>query len=180
MKLHELSNTVPRPERKRVGRGDGSGNGRSAGRGDKGAGARSGARRRPYFEGGQIPLIRRLPKRGFNNPNHIEFEVVNLDILEAHFEAGQEVTRETLAAKALLGKKEMPLKVLANGTITKALKVTADKFSAEAKARIEAAGGSCTQLMPTFEEQRAAKHAAHVAVKHRGEAIKAAAAKAQA
>ena len=71
MKLHELKNTFHRQARKRVGRGDGSGNGRTAGRGDKGAGARSGAKRRPYFEGGQIPLIRRLPKRGFNNPDHV-------------------------------------------------------------------------------------------------------------
>ncbi len=181
MKLHELKNTVPRKERKRVGRGDGSGNGRSAGRGDKGAGARSGTTHRPYFEGGQIPLIRRLPKRGFNNPNHIEFEVVNLDILEKNFEAGADVNRETLGQRGLLGKKKMPLKVLANGEITKALKVTADKFSAEARSRIEAAGGSCTALMPSWEEARAAKHQRHLDAKNKKAAkAKAEAAKAQA
>ncbi len=166
-----------------MGRGDGSGNGRSAGRGDKGAGARSGARRRPYFEGGQIPLIRRLPKRGFNNPNHIEFEVINLDVLEQNFEAGAEVNRETLNQRGLLGKKEMPLKVLANGEITKALKVTADKFSAEAKSRIEAVGGSCTALMPSQEEVRAAKHQRHLDAKNKKAAkarAEAEAAKAQA
>lgn len=171
MKLHELKNTFNRQARKRVGRGDGSGNGRTAGRGDKGAGARAGAKRRPFFEGGQIPLIRRLPKRGFNNPNHIEFEVVNLAALEKNFQAGEEVTRAILEERKLVGKQELPLKVLAVGELTKALKVTADKFSAQAKAKIEAVGGTVTQLMPTFEEAKAAKHAAHVAAKHKKAAL---------
>ena len=174
MKLHELKNTFNRQARKRVGRGDGSGNGRSAGRGDKGAGARSGARRRPYFEGGQIPLIRRLPKRGFNNPDHVEFEVVNLDILEKNFEAGDEITPAVLQERGLLGKREMPVKILATGEITKALKVTAARFSATAKEKIEKAGGTCTATMPSHEEEKAAKHAAHVAAHHK-KAAKAAA-----
>ena len=177
MKLHELQNTFNRQARKRVGRGDGSGNGRTAGRGDKGAGARSGAKRRPYFEGGQIPLIRRLPKRGFNNANHIEFEVVNLDILEANFEAGAEINRAVLEERGLLGKEPLPLKILSMGELTKSFKVTADKFSAQAKAKIEAAGGSVTQLMLSHEEAKAAKHAAHVACKNKKAALAAAAAK---
>ena len=126
MKLHELKNTFNRQARKRVGRGDGSGNGRTAGRGDKGAGARAGAKRRPYFEGGQIPLIRRLPKRGFNNPNHVLFEVVNLNVLEENFEAGAEINREVLEQRGLISKETRPLKVLANGDLTKAFKVSAE------------------------------------------------------
>lgn len=143
MKLHELENTVPRPARKRVGRGDGSGHGRTAGRGEKGAGARAGHSRRPYFEGGQIPLIRRLPKRGFNNPNHIEFNVVNILVLEENFQAGQSIDKEELQRRGLLSKSNLPLKILGDGTVTKALQVKADKFSASAREKIEAAGGSC-------------------------------------
>jgi len=143
MKLNELKNTVSRPNKKRVGRGDGSGHGRTAGRGEKGAGARTGHSRRPYFEGGQIPLIRRLPKRGFKNPNHIEYVVVNLDILEGNFQAGDVVDRQALQTKGLVGKTKQPLKILGNGEITKKLTITADKFSAAAKSKIEAAGGTC-------------------------------------
>jgi len=143
MKLNELKNTVPRQARKRVGRGDGSGNGRTAGRGDKGAKARSGYSRRPYFEGGQIPLIRRLPKRGFKNPNHIDFNVINIVVLEENFSAGQLIDKAELLKRGLLGKSALPLKILGDGTVTKALQVKADKFSASAKEKIEAAGGSC-------------------------------------
>ena len=143
MKLHELSNTFQRKTRKRVGRGDSSGHGRSAGRGDKGAGARSGNRRRPYFEGGQIPLFRRLPKRGFKNPNHTVYNVINLRNLEQNFEAGAEIDRVGLQAKGLLRKNDLPLKVLGDGELTKALTIKADKFSASARRKIEAAGGVC-------------------------------------
>ena len=147
MKLHELKNVVPRQARKRVGRGDSSGNGRTAGRGDKGAGQRSGYSRRLHFEGGQIPLFRRLPKRGFNNPNHKEYAVVNISILESAFASGDEVTVDSLRAKGLLGKKlGEGVKILGDGELTKALKVTADKFSASAVSKIEAAGGSCTTV----------------------------------
>jgi len=145
MKLHELQNEVPRQDRKRVGRGDGSGHGRTAGRGEKGAGARTGHTNRPYFEGGQIPLIRRLPKRGFKNPNHIEYNVVNLHLLDENFEDGQEVTFEELQKRGLMGKNLAPLKVLAMGELTKKLTVVADKFSAAARAKIEAAGGVCRE-----------------------------------
>jgi len=144
MKLHDLHNTVKRPSRNRVGRGDGSGNGTTAGRGGKGASARTGYSWRPHFEGGQIPLIRRLPKRGFKNPNHFTYSVINIGVLEQKFEAGEEVTLETLCRKGLMSSLgNSGLKVLGDGAITKALKVKASKFSASAKQKIEAAGGSC-------------------------------------
>ncbi len=142
MKLHELSpNPGSRQRRKRVGRGDSSGMGKTCCRGEKGQKSRSGSKIRPFFEGGQIPLFRRLPKRGFNSPDHIEYHLINLSVLEEHFEAGEVVDVEALRAKNLLGKSERELKVLANGEITKALTVKARKFSAAAAAKIEAAGG---------------------------------------
>ncbi len=142
MKLHELSPTPgSRQRRKRVGRGDSSGLGKTAGRGEKGQKSRSGAKIRPFFEGGQIPLFRRLPKRGFNSPDHIEYHLVNLSVLEEGFNAGDVVDAAALRSKNLLGKKDQMIKILANGEITKALTVKADKFSAQAKAKIEAAGG---------------------------------------
>ena len=142
MKLHELSpNAGSRKRRKRVGRGDSSGLGKTAGRGEKGQKSRTGSSIRPFFEGGQIPLFRRLPKRGFNSPDHIEYTLVNLNILEDNFAAGDMVDAESLRAKNLLGKTERMIKILANGEITKALTVKADKFSAAAKAKIEAVGG---------------------------------------
>ena len=142
MKLHELSpNAGSRKRRKRVGRGDSSGLGKTAGRGEKGQKSRTGSSIRPFFEGGQIPLFRRLPKRGFNSPDHIEYTLVNLNILEDNFAAGDVVDAESLRAKNLIGKTERMIKILANGEITKALTVKADKFSAAAKAKIEAVGG---------------------------------------
>ena len=142
MKLHELSpNAGSRKRRKRVGRGDSSGLGKTAGRGEKGQKSRTGSSIRPFFEGGQIPLFRRLPKRGFNSPDHIEYTLVNLNILEDNFAAVDVVDAESLRAKNLLGKTERMIKILANGEITKALTVKADKFSAAAKAKIEAVGG---------------------------------------
>ena len=147
MKLHELKNTVKRPSRKRVGRGDSSGNGRTAGRGDKGAGARAGYSERAYFEGGQMPLFRRLPKRGFNNPNHRLYNVVNIGHIEEKFEPGEEVNLELLRAKGLIGKKDHDgLKILGDGELTKALTVKANKFSGAARAKIEAVGGTCVTL----------------------------------
>ena len=142
MKLHELSpNAGSRKRRKRVGRGDSSGLGKTAGRGEKGQKSRTGSSIRPFFEGGQIPLFRRLPKRGFNSPDHIEYTLVNLNILEDNFAAGDVVDAESLRAKNLLGKTERMIKILANGELTKALTVKADKFSAAAKDKIEAVGG---------------------------------------
>ena len=147
MKLHELApNPGSKKRRKRVGRGDGSGMGKTCCRGEKGQKSRTGSTIRPFFEGGQIPLFRRLPKRGFKAREHQEFNLVNLSLLDDNFEAGEVVSTETLHAKNLLGKSEKPLKVLANGEITKALTVQADKFSARAVEKLEAAGGKCETL----------------------------------
>lgn len=143
MRLHELRNTVPRQARKRVGRGQGSGLGGTSGKGHKGDKARKGAHIRPYFEGGQIPLIRRLPKRGFKNPDHKYFAVINVATLATLFAAGEVVSVETLQAKGWLKKLGAGLKVLGNGEIAMALTVKAKHFSAGAKAKIEAAGGTC-------------------------------------
>ena len=142
MKLHELSPAPgSRKARKRVGRGDSSGLGKTAGRGDKGQKSRTGSVIRPFFEGGQIPFFRRLPKRGFKNPDRIVFQLVNLNIIDANFNAGEVVDAASLREKKLLGKATLPIKILANGEITKAVTVKAEAFSAAAVSKIEAAGG---------------------------------------
>jgi large subunit ribosomal protein L15 len=142
MKLHDIAPTPgSRHRRKRVGRGDSSGLGKTAGRGEKGQKSRTGAVIRPFFEGGQIPLFRRLPKRGFKNADRIIYALVNLNVLDANFEAGDVVDFDALRAKKLLAKSDTIIKILANGEITKALTVKAAKFSAAAAAKIEAAGG---------------------------------------
>jgi len=143
MNLHQLNNTFQRRPRVRVGRGDGSGHGKTSGRGQKGAGARSGNVLRPHFEGGQIPFLRRLPKRGFNNPNHRVYNIVNVGYIEENFVAGEQVDRATLQQRGLKTRAGEGLKVLGDGEITKSLTVKADKFSASARKKIEAAGGSC-------------------------------------
>jgi large subunit ribosomal protein L15 len=127
--------------RKRVGRGPGSGHGKTAGRGNKGQQSRTGYRHQRGFEGGQMPLHRRLPKRGFTNIFRVEYDVVNLSQLD-RFDAGAAVTPETLAAARLSGSRR-PVKILGDGAIGKALTVSAHKFSASAQAKIEAAGGRC-------------------------------------
>ena len=142
MKLHDMKPAPgSRKSRKRVGRGDSSGLGKTAGRGDKGQKSRTGAVIRPFFEGGQIPLFRRLPKRGFKNADRVIFQLVNLSIIEREFAAGDVVDAESLRAKSLLGKAQLPIKILANGEITKAVTVKAEAFSQAAIAKIEAAGG---------------------------------------
>jgi large subunit ribosomal protein L15 len=147
MKIHELKPPVgAHRERRRVGRGLGSGRGKTAGKGVKGQKARSGGGVPPYFEGGQLPLVRKLPyRRGFNNPFRIEYEVVNLDQLEA-LAGGSEVTPEMLRAAGLIGKGKAPVKVLARGSITKKLTVHAHKFSAAARDAIAAAGGTIVEI----------------------------------
>jgi len=145
MKLHQLKNGFTRQSRKRVGRGDGS-QGRTCGRGEKGAGARSGNTYRPYFEGGQMPLFRRLPKRGFNNPNHTIYSVVNVSYLENNFVSGDKVDKESLKQRGLISNTALALKILGDGELTKSLKITADKFSTSAKKKIEAAGGACLMV----------------------------------
>ena len=142
MKLHDIAPTPgSRHRRKRVGRGDSSGLGKTAGRGEKGQKSRTGSTIRPFFEGGQIPLFRRLPKKGFKNADRIIYQLVNLSVIEKNFNAGEEVNVDTLRAKSLLGKAALPIKVLANGEITKAVTVKAEAFSQAAIAKIEAAGG---------------------------------------
>jgi large subunit ribosomal protein L15 len=129
---------------KRVGRGPGSGHGKTAGRGNKGQQSRTGYRHQRGFEGGQMPLHRRLPKRGFTNIFRVEYDIVNLRDLAA-FDAGDTVNPETLAA-ARLTRKNRPVKILGDGELQKALTVSAHKFSASAKASIEKAGGRCEVL----------------------------------
>ena len=127
--------------RKRVGRGPGSGHGKTAGRGSKGQKSRSGYAHQRGFEGGQMPLHRRIPKRGFTNIFRVEYDIVNISDLD-RFEAGDAVTLEALAQRRL-ARRSRPVKILGDGTISKALTVSAHKFSAGARASIEAAGGSC-------------------------------------
>jgi large subunit ribosomal protein L15 len=140
-----LSDLAPAPgatkKRKRIGRGPGSGHGKTSGKGHKGRGARSGGNTPPGYEGGQMPLQRRLPKRGFHNPFREEYSVVNLGQLDAGFEAGAVVDAEALRARGLVRNRRR-IKILADGTLTKSLTVKADKFSATAKQKLEAAGGN--------------------------------------
>jgi len=143
MKLHELSpNKGSRSKRKRVGRGPGSGTGKTAGRGEKGQRSRSGFSRRAGFEGGQMPLVRRVPKRGFTNIFRVEYTTVNVSDLAA---VGKRIDPEILAAKGLIRPRQ-PLKILGDGEIETALTVRAHKFSRSARAKIEGAGGTCEEL----------------------------------
>ena len=135
-----------RKDRKRVGRGDGSNKGTYSGRGCKGQKSRAGFRMRPGFEGGQLPLIKRLPrKRGFTNIFRTEYSVVNLGSLKG-FEAGSEINAEALVAAGILKSTQQPVKVLAEGGIDRPLTVKANRFSAAAKAQIEAAGGKAEEV----------------------------------
>ncbi len=148
----ELNNLRPakgakRP-RKRVGRGPGSGNGKTAGRGHKGQKSRSGYSRRYGFEGGQMPLVRRIPKRGFTNIFRIEVQIVNLRDLERVFADGDSVTPEVLAERGLVRSADAPVKVLGTGDLSKKLTVQVHRFSSSAKSQIEAAGGQCEVVSP--------------------------------
>lgn len=131
---------------KRLGRGPGSGLGKTSGRGHKGAGARSGKGIPARFEGGQMPLQRRLPKMGFNNIFREEVKAVNLKSIVEHFASNEEVSPESLVAKGLLRRHHNSVKILAEGEIKVALTVKAHAFSAQAKAKIEAAGGKAVTL----------------------------------
>ena len=142
MKLHELSPAAGSAKAGyRKGRGPGSGNGKTAGKGHKGQNARSGGGVRPGFEGGQLPLYRKLPKRGFKNRFATHYAIVNVGTLNARYEDGATVTLEDLLAKGIIKKSLDGLKVLGNGELTKKLTVEAKVFSAAAKEAIEAAGG---------------------------------------
>ena len=143
----KLSSLTPVPgsikNRKRVGRGHGSGLGKSAGRGDKGAGQRSGFKRRPWFEGGQMSLARRLPKRGFTNLFKKEFQVVNLDAIDR---LGLDtINPQVLAKHGLVRSALKPIKILGDGELKTKLNVTATAFSNSAKEKIEKAGGTATE-----------------------------------
>jgi large subunit ribosomal protein L15 len=145
----DLSNLKPsersKKNKKRVGRGHGTGQGAQAGRGHKGAQSRSGYKRKRGFEGGQMPLHRRVPKRGFHNPFRKDYVVVNLDTLAERFDAGAVITPELLRESGLINSRH-PIKVLARGEISKRLTVKAHKFSGKAAEKIAAAGGSAEVL----------------------------------
>lgn len=143
MKLNELSPSVPRKNRKRVGRGNSSGWGKTAGKGSNGQNSRAGGGVKPYFEGGQMPIYRRVPKRGFSNAIFKkEYTIISLNLLN-NFEDGETVSAETLYDKFLVKSiKKDGIKVLGNGELTKKLNVKAHKVSKSAKSAIEAKGGS--------------------------------------
>jgi large subunit ribosomal protein L15 len=147
----DLSNLKPaegsKSSKKRVGRGQGSGNGVQAGRGHKGAKSRSGFKFKRGFEGGQMPLHRRIPKRGFHNHFRIEYAVVNLDVLAKRFAEGTVVTPELLREAGLIHSMRQPIKVLARGDVAKKLTVQAHKFSGKAAEKIQAAGGATHMLV---------------------------------
>lgn len=147
MKLHELRPPEgAKKRRKRKGRGIAAGQGKTAGRGTKGQGSRSGGTKGPYFEGGQLPLVRRLPVlRGFTNIFRVDYVPVNLYRLEG-FEANQEVTPETLAEAGLIKSPSLPVAILGQGDLDRPLVVKAHRFSASARAKIEEAGGTVDKL----------------------------------
>lgn len=138
---------------KRIGRGQGSGHGGTATRGHKGEGARSGTHYRPWFEGGQMPLIRRVPKVGFHSPFRVVYQVVNLDDLSKAVSSGKlqgkGITPASLLASGLVSKKTMPVKILGTGEITQAVEISAHAFSAAAAKKIETAGGTTTVIKRT-------------------------------
>ena len=142
MKLHELSPAFgSTKEAKRIGRGHGSGNGKTAGKGHKGQKARAGHGQQPGFEGGQMPLQRRVPKRGFNNIFAKEYAIINVSALEV-FDDGATVDTAALVEKGIVKSADLPVKVLGNGKLTKKLTVTAAAFSASASEKIQNAGGT--------------------------------------
>ena len=158
MLKHELTPAKgANKERKRLGRGTGSGLGTTAGKGHKGQKARAGGGVRPGFEGGQMPMSRRIPKRGFSNARFaVVYEIVNLEDVDSCFPAGAEVNLETLKAVGLVHGKKDGIKLLGNGEITKALSFVVDKASASAEEKLKAAGGSLT-LLPPFKEDAEVK-----------------------
>lgn len=148
MMIHEITNQVGRYKaRKRVGRGHGSGLGKTAGRGHKGARSRSGFSYRPGFEGGQMTFVRRMPKRGFSNADFRNlYHIVNVQDLQKRLDDGAEIDVKMLADAGLVRDAKRPLKVLGHGALTKKFVVTAAKFSASARQKIEAAGGTVNEV----------------------------------
>ncbi len=147
-------------KRKRLGRGPGSGHGKTAGRGHKGQGSRAGNSSKPTFQGGAMPLVRRVPKRGFNNRWGLNVAVVNISQIDEAFSAGEEVSLEALVSKNLARGQFDLLKILGDGEITKKLKVSGHRFSKSAVEKIEKAGGECIVLpgkTPVAQKQREKK-----------------------
>ena len=139
----------PKPNRKRVGRGESSGLGKTSGRGNKGCGSRAGVRSGNLYEGGMFPLFRRLPKFGFNNKLfRTEYQAVNVGDLETHFDGGGHVTAAALEVAGLISDRNLKVKILGDGEVKKKLTVEAHRFSKSAAAKIEAAGGTVTKLGP--------------------------------
>lgn len=153
--------------RRRVGRGPGSGHGKTSARGHNGQKSRSGWSRHPLFQGGAMPMVRRIPKRGFNNKWALEVAIVNVGDLEAVYDAGAEVTPESLKEHNLVKQRYDVLKVLGNGKLSKSLTVSAHRFSKSASEAIEKAGGKMVVLPPktSVEEKKAAAKAAKKAAK---------------
>ncbi|MDR9458527.1 MAG: 50S ribosomal protein L15 [Dehalococcoidia bacterium] len=147
MKQHELAPSIgAKHKRKRIGRGLGSGHGRTAGKGSKGQLARAGRHIRPGFEGGQNPLIKRLPeKRGFTNIFRVEYDTINITVLN-RFEADSEVTPQRFVDEGLVKSLKKPIKILGNGELLKPLTVSAHKFTQTARSKIEAAGGIVEEI----------------------------------
>jgi large subunit ribosomal protein L15 len=142
-------------KRKRIGRGPGSGHGGTATKGHKGHQARAGGGKRKGFEGGQMPLTRRIPKFGFKNPFRVEYQVVNVGLLEERFEAGNNVDVAALYERGVLQRKRAPVKLLGNGTLTKNLHITLDAASESARQKVESAGG--TLVLPEVNEKPRAR-----------------------
>lgn len=169
MNLSEINRGITKHKQpRRIGRGKGSGFGKTSGKGHKGHAAYSGFSMRPTFQGGQTSLVRRIPKRGFNNAFAKTVAIVNLNDLENVFNAGDEVTPETLAAKNIAKGRYDLLKVLGDGELTKKLNISAHRFSKSAQEKIEKAGGKVTILegpTPVREKQLAAKAAKKEAAK---------------
>jgi large subunit ribosomal protein L15 len=149
MKLNEVNQGIQKHKKaRRIGRGTGSGHGKTAGRGHKGQKSRAGYSRHPAFQGGTMPLVRRVPKRGFNNRWGLVIATINVDELEKAFQTGDEVTPETLRAKSLAKHRYDELKILGDGPLTKKLTVSAHRFSASAREKIEQAGGEAIVIAP--------------------------------
>lgn len=163
MSLHEVNEGIHKHKRpNRLGRGIGSGQGKTSGRGHKGQMARAGWKQLPIFQGGGSPLVRRVPKRGFTNTFALTIANVNVSEIQDLFEAGEEVSIATLQAKGLLKKTFDVLKILGNGELTKKVKVSAHRFSESAKEKIEKAGGTATVVpgrTPVAEKQAATRAA---------------------
>ena len=174
MKLHEMKPAAgARKPRKRLGRGPGSGTGKTCGRGHKGQKSRSGGGKGPWFEGGQMPIYRRLRKRGFKNPFRVTFQAVNLDMLSSRFQDGDTVDPQSLKEKRLIRSTHKPVKILARGEIDKALTVKVDSVSTRAREAIEKAGGEVIVTGPVERKEEPSERAPTQAIERATEEPKA-------